>query len=245
MNEAITFRAYGLELCRMLAATALFQSTPRESEIYSRVRCTAGAGGLSMIATNLRIIAAGHVDIEHGHGGGLFSITAAQVKAILAVFDRKLPKGVGEDEYMLELEVTPTRIQINDISNLFSHDSLTLQIQDENLERGDESETDRLMRIASMLQRFVSGWGVKADLTDGRYLLPAEVARVAKAAGILGTALHVWPVDRHVLFPLGDSFVAACYLSRELEETPRPYQDAQALSEWRARLEDLVDHGVI
>lgn len=242
---SITFRTYGLEFCRMLQAIDLFHTSPRESDVYSVVRCVAGAEGLSLFATNLRSAAAAHLDIEHERGAGMFAIPAAQVKNVLQVFKRKLPKDTAEDEYVLEVTVTDKAITIADVSDLFSRDVLTVMVPPESDERGTEPESEVTMRTATIVLNAVATELPKIDLTAGRWLPPAEVSRVAKAAGILGQQIHLWPVGRMVMWPLGDSFVAVCAVASELDDEPRPYGDAVALADWRDRLERLVDQGVI
>lgn len=241
----INFRVYGLEFCRMLEAVGLFQATPREAESHAAVRCVAGTGGLSMFALNLRAAAAGHVDIEHESGHGLFSIPHAQVRNIKQIFKRRLPKDHAEDEYMLEVTVTDREIKIADVSDLFSGDVLTVTVPEEVPGRGDESESDRVIQTASVVLRAVDRGHAKIDLTTGRSLNPVEVGRVSKAAGILGTVLHAWPVGASLVFPLGDSFVANLIVGKAQDDAPRPLQDEQTITEWRERLEELVDHGVI
>ena len=241
----INFRVYGLEFCRMLGAVGLFQATPREAESYAAVRCVAGSAGLSMFALNLRAAAAGHVDIEHENGAGMFSIPHAQVKNILAIFKRKLPKEVQEDEYVLEVTVTEHAITIADVTELFSGDVLTVTVPEETLERGDESEADRVIRAATVVQDAIARGQVEVGLGAGHHLNPTEVGRIAKAAGILGVALHVWPLGRTLVTPLGDSFVAVLSIGRAGDDAERPLSDERTVAEWRDRLEELVDHGVI
>ncbi len=127
----LSFRVYGLEFCRMLEAVAMFQALPRETESYAAVRCIVSADGLSLLALNLRSAAAGgHVELAEQDGVGVFSIPAAQVKAVLAIFRRKLPKEVSADEYVLEVTLSPLALRIADVSVLFDGDEFQMSVPD-------------------------------------------------------------------------------------------------------------------
>lgn len=241
----INFRVYGLEFCRMLGAVGLFQATPRDSDVYSQVRCVAGTGGLSMYALNLRAAAAGHVDIEHEDGAGMFSIPSVHVKGILAIFKRKLPKERGEDEYVLEVTVTERAITIADVSELFAGDVLTVTVPEPVVEHGDEPESEAIRRTAIVVQKAIEEGRAKADLTAGYTMNPVEVGRVAKAAQLLGVVMEQWPLGRTMVIPLGDSFTATLMLGKAADDEERPLQGERTISEWRTRLEDFIDHGVI
>lgn len=239
----ILFRVYGTEFCRALSAVALFQALPKDFASFAAVRLAARHDGLSLAAGNGVSAAIAHVSTDEQEGVGVFSIPHSQVKAVLAVFKRTLPKDISSDQYVLEVTATDQWITIKDVSVLFDGDTFTMAVpSDDSLEYGDQSETDRAMDTFSML---ASGLDADSplDLTSGVYFSPAEVARIARAVKELGLELHLRAVGRRLLAPISDDFTAFTVATLRDRDLPRPFLDERALDGWRDRLHDLVEQG--
>lgn len=237
----VTFQVYGLEFCRMLAAVALFQADPKKFDELAAVRCIASGDGLYLAAVNGASAAAGQVDIIDLDGLGPFSISHEHVKSILAIFKRKLPAGTLPDEYVLEVDVNDRVLVVADVSKLFGGDSLTMSIgpAGDALERGEQSDDDRVMAAFSSL-----AGGTRpdhpVDLADGIHFSPAEIARMGRAAGVLGVELSMRMLGRRLVVPLTEEFIAYTAGTRRSEDKEsRPFRDERALVEWRDRLLDL------
>lgn len=246
MNR-ISFRVYGTEFCRVLKAVALFQAMPKDFESYAAVRCMARGDGLVLAATNGVSAAVGHVSTEDVDGLGPFSLPHSQVKAILAVFDRRLPKDRDANEYVLEVTATDASIRIEDVSVLFDGDTFTIAVpHPDTVERGDPSELEKVMGTLAVL---IGGLQLDDDqvpLDGGIYFSPIEVSRISRAAKELGLELSLRPNGRRLLAPLSDDFTAfTAGTLRSWNEEKRPYIDERATRSWRSRLHDVVDNGVI
>lgn len=237
----ITFSVYGLELCRMLGAVALFQADPKKFGVYAAVRCIASGDGLFLAALNGTSAAAGRVDLIDVDGVGPFSISPEQAKSILAIFKRKLPKDTGEDEYVLEVTVTEERIVVADVSKLFGGDSLTMAVQggDASLEHGEQSETDRVLATFSSLAGGVAD-DEPVDLAAGVHFSAPEIARLGRAAGVLGVEVSMRMLGRRLVAPLADDCIAyTAGTLRSDDKEKLPYRDQRTLLGWRDRLGDL------
>lgn len=243
----ISFRVYGTEFCRILSAVALFQAGPRDfGGEYAAVRCLARGDGLSLAATNGASAAAGTVQTEDVDGVGPFSLPHAQVKAILAVFNRRLPKDTNSEDYVLEVTVTEQSIKIEDVSVLFDGDTFTIAIPHEDTaERGDLSESEKVMNTFSLLAGAIDRDQIPVDLAAGIYFSPVEIQRIARAAKAIGLELHFRPNGRRLLAPLAGDFVAFTAGTLQREEARPPFRDERALAVWRDRFYDVVDSGVI
>lgn len=237
----IEFSVYGTEFCRMLAAVALFQADPKKFDVLAAVRCIVSGDGLYLAAVNGSSAAAGSVPVIDDAGLGPFSISHEHVKSILSIFKRKLPKGAAADEYVLEVTVTEEHLVIADVSKLFGGDSLTMALPsgDSSLEHGQQSETDRVLAAFSTLAGGAAD-DHPEDLTTGIYFAPGEVARLGRAAGVLGVELSMRMLGRRLVAPLDTDFIAytAGTLRRDEKEKP-PFRDHRALLRWRDRLLDL------
>lgn len=237
----VTFQVYGLEFCQMLAAVALFQAEPRKFDELAAVRCIASGDGLYLAAVNGSSAAAAQVSIVDLDGLGPFSISHEHVKSILAIFKRKLPKGTSPDEYVLEVDVTERELVVADVSKLFGGDSLTMAAGPgvESLERGEQSGDDRVMAAFSSLAGGTTA-DHPLDLADGIHFPAPEIARIGRAAGVLGVEVSMRMLGRRLVAPLTESFIAytAGSLRREDAEQ-RPFRDERALLWWRDRLVDL------
>lgn len=237
----VTFQVYGLEFCTMLAAVALFQADPRKFDELAAVRCIASGDGLYLAAVNGSSAAAGQVGIVDLEGRGPFSISHEHVKSILAIFKRKLPKGTSPDEYVLEVDVTERELVVADVSKLFGGDSLTMAAGPgvESLERGEQSDDDRVMAAFSSL----AGGSTAAhpvDLADGIHFASPEIARIGRAAGVLGVEVSMRMLGRRLVAPLTGSFIAyTAGTLRSEDKEQRPFRDERALLWWRDRLVDL------
>lgn len=247
MSTRISFRVYGTEFCRILSAVALFQGSPREFGTYAAVRCLSTGGGLAMAATNGASAAVGMVQTEDVDGRGPFSLPHAQVKAILAVFKRKLPKGTHSWDYVLEVTVTDEWIKIEDVSVLFDGDTFTIAVpHPETAERGDLSESEKVMNTLSVVAGGLDPVQEPIDLAEGIFFSPNETALIARAAKGLGTEVHVRPNGRRLVAPLAEDFTV--YTAGSLHSwdgAKPPFVDERALRSWRAWLTDVVDNGVI
>lgn len=243
----ISFRVYGTEFCRMVSAVGLFQALPKDFASYAAIRCLARGDGLTMAATNGSSAAIGHVSTENVDGVGPFSLPHAQVKAILAVFNRKVPTGKHSWDYVLQVTVTEHSITIEDVSVLFDGDTFTIAIpHEEAAERGDLSESEQVMNTLSVLAGGLDAEQQEVDLAEGIHFSPTEVSRIARAAKALGIELHLQPNGRRLLAPLGEDFSAfTAGTLHQWDGAKPPYIDARALRAWRARLHDVVDSGVI
>lgn len=243
----ISFRVYGTEFCRMIAAVGLFQALPRDFGSYAAIRCLVRGDGLTMAATNGSSAAIGHVSTEDVDGVGPFSLPYVQVKAVLAVFNRKLPKDKHSWDYVLEVTVTEHSITIEDVSILFDGDTFTIAIPHEDTaERGDLSESEHVMSTLSVLAGGLDVEQQEIDLAEGIYFSPVEVQRIARAAKGLGVELHVRPNGRRLVAPLAEDFTAfTAGTLHQWDGAKPPHIDQRALQGWRARLHDVVDSGVI
>ncbi len=242
-----TFRVYGTEFCRVLGAVALFQASPRAFESLAAVRCFARYDGLSLIAINGASVAVGHVEAEDIDEPAVFSIPAAQVKAILAIFNRRLPKDASSMEYVLEVTVTDQQVRIHDVSDLFERDEYLMAITaTEDLEAREQSDAERAMRAAATAMSALRATD-PFDLAAGVYFSHDEIARMARAAKLLTLELHLRPAGRFLVAALADDFVAMTVAQRHDRdpEKPRIFIDEQALRSWRGRLDELVDQAVL
>lgn len=248
MRSSISFEVYGLEFCRMLGAVGLFQASPKEFASYAAVRCLSRYDGLSMAALNGGAVAAGLVQTEDAEGFGAFSIPHAQVKAIISVFKVTLPKEVSANEYRLAVEVADRQMTIRDVSGLIDGSSLTVDVAEDpmTLERGDKSSEDLAHQCFEVLQRGLDPKPA-VDLSSGIFFSPAQVGRVARAAVALGVELHVRMLGRLLVAPLAEDFVAYVASSehREDDEHRAPWIDERSLTEWRGRLREVIDEGVL
>lgn len=244
MSDTVDFQVDGREFCTMLTAVALFQGPARTMPEYAKVFCFVRHDGLTMGATNGVSCAVGRVDVLAGDGVGVFVIPAPQVKALLAVFDRALPKD-PEDEYVLEVEVDADQIRVRDVSSLFDHEELLIAVQPEDDVLRTRTSVQQAMSLAAIMSRAVSS-GIPFDLASGCYFSHAEVARLARAAKTLGTELMLRPLDGRLLAPLSEDFAAFTVAQvRDREEQKAPFLDERAVRDWRARLEELVDGGAL
>lgn len=237
----VTFRVYGLEFCTMLAAVALFQADPKKFDEFAAVRCIASGDGLYLAAVNGASAAAGQVDVIDLDGLGPFSISHEHVKSILAIFKRKLPTGTSPDEYVLEVDVTERELVVADVSKLFGGDSLTMATASSatTIERGEQSEDDRVMAAFSSLAGGTSA-DHPVDLADGIHFASAEIARIGRAAGVLGVEVSMRMLGRRLVAPLTEAFIAYTAGTRRSDDKEsRPFRDERALLGWRDRLEDL------
>lgn len=243
----ISFRVYGTEFCRMVSAVGLFQALPKDFASYAAIRCLARGDGLTMAATNGVSAAIGLVSTDDVEGVGPFSLPHAQVKAILAVFNRRLPKDTNTEDYVLEVTVTEHSITIEDVSVLFDGDTFTIAIPPEDTaERGDPSESEHVMKTLAVLAGALETDQKEVDLADGIYFSPVELSRITRAAKALGVELHLRTNGRRLLAPLGEDFTAltAGALHQREGHNP-PFIDTLALRAWQSRLHDVVDGGVI
>ena len=243
----VRFTVVGGEFCRVLEAVALFQSTPKQFGPLAGVRCVLRYDGLTMLAVNGVSAAVGTVSVASVDGVGLFSFPHSQVKALLAVFKRALPKGADQDEYMLEVRVSEDSIRVEDISHLFDRDQLTIAIPSaKDVEPHEQTDEQRVMQTASALLGIVEQ-STPLDLASGVFFDPAELARIARAAKVVGVELCLRAVGRGVLAPLSDEVVAYTVASvRQVEEHQRPpFIDERAVRQYRQRLAEIVDEGVL
>jgi hypothetical protein len=248
MRTSLSFEVYGLEFCRMLGAVGLFQASPKDFASYAAVRCLSRHDGLSLAALTGGAAAAGLVQTEDVEGFGAFSIPFAQVKAILSVFKITLPKEVSAQEYRLAVEVSDRQMTIRDVSGLIDGSSLTVDVAEDpaTLERGDKTSVDLVHQCFGVVQRGLDPKPPVA-LDSGIFFSPVQLGRITRAAVALGVELHVRMLGRMLVAPLAEDFVAYVPSSehREDEESRAPWIDERALAEWRDRLREVIDEGVI
>lgn len=248
MTDRISFEVYGLEFCRMLGAVGLFQARPQDFASYAAIRCLSRYDGLSLAATNAVAMAAGHVETEDASGFGAFSIPAGQVKAILAVFKVTLPKEVSSMEYRLAVEVTGRQMTSRDVSGLIDGSQLTVDVAEDPLalDHGEKSSTDLVHQTFQLVQRGLDP-NPAVVLEDGVYFSPEQVRKLSRAAILLNVELHWRMLGRLLVAPLAEDFVAMVTSSEHMEDEERrpPWIDARSLTQWRARLREVIDEGVI
>lgn len=246
-REEMSFRMYGTEFCRILGAVGMFQAVPRDFEQHSAVRCLARGDELVLAATNGVAAAIGRVPTDEAEGRGPLSIPHAQVKAVLGVFARPLPKGVSAAEYLLQVTVTTETIRIEDVSALFGGDTFTMvRPSEEAAERGDLSEMELVMNALSLHAAALDEAQDPIGLESGVFFSPAEVARVSRAAKAIGVEVHLRSSGRRLIAPLSESFIA--YVAGDLhawEQRKPPFIDERAVRGWRRRLTEVVDEGVL
>ncbi|UQN30683.1 hypothetical protein [Brachybacterium kimchii] len=248
MSTMTRFRVYGTEFCNHLQAVALFQADARKIPQYAAVRCIARTDGLTMIAHNGLSCAVADLSTLDPEGAGLFSIPTTQVKALLAIFHRKLPKGTLPDEYVLEVKLTARTLTVTDVSGLFTGDEYVMALPDpDSLEPHEEPEDAHTMRAAASARGALAD-AAPTDLTDGVHFSPTELGRLARAAGTLGWNLHIRPVGHMLIAPIAETFVAATYA--ELNDRPAdgphaPFIDERALADVRRRLDEIVEQGAL
>ncbi|GAA1714749.1 hypothetical protein [Brachybacterium phenoliresistens] len=241
----IELTVYGTEFTRLLEATSLFHANPRDDDRNAVVRCFARHDGLTLTATNGTALGAGILTPHGQEGAGLFAITAAQVKAVLAVFKRRLPKDATADEYLLSIQVSEDQIRIVDRSDLFDHDELTLTIPPPEDGAYREAPDEQAMRIAAMLRRILHDQA-PLDLADGCTMPHDRLTRLAKAARILGGDLALRPQGSVIVSPIGDTFVAVTVVQEVDRETHRaPFRDEVNVREWMRRVDDIAASGVL
>ena len=247
MSTEISFRVYGTEFCRILSAVALFQGSPREFDSYAAVRCLSTGEGLAMAATNGASAAIGHVQTDDVDGRGPFSLPHAQVKAILAVFKRKLPKDTHAWDYVLEVTVTDEWIKIEDVSVLFDGDTFTIAVpHPETADRGDLSESEKVMNTLSVLAGGLDAVQEYVDLAEGIFFSANEMGLIARAAKGLGLEVNLRPNGRRLVAALAEDFtVYTVGTLRSWDGGKPPFIDERALRGWRGWLTDVVDNGVI
>lgn len=245
MSE-FSFQVYGGEFTRTLAAVALFQAAPRDIESYAAVRCLVRHDGLTMLAQNGTAGAAGNIATIEQQGTGLFSIPHAQVKALLAIFKRRLPKDMSALEYVLEVTVTDRELRVHDISELFDGDEYVIVLPDpRDLQAGEQSEVEKIMATAS------SAWAAlrdprPLDLTDGVFFPSEEISRIARAAKAAGIEVHVRAIGRYLVAPLSEDLIAWVWAEpHSTEHRRRPFIDDRSMSTFLERFEDIVDRAVI
>lgn len=247
MSTQISFRVYGTEFCRILSAVALFQGSPREFDSYGAVRCLATGDGLAMAATNGASAAIGMVQMDDVTGRGPFSLPHAQVKAILAVFKRKLPKGTNSWDYVLEVTVADQWIKIEDVSVLFDRDTFTIAVpHPETAERGDPSESEKVMSTLSVVAGGLDPEQEPITLSQGIFFSANEMALIARAAKGLGLEVNLRLNGRRLVAALAEDFtVYTAGTLRSWDGATPPFIDERALQSWRGWLTDVVDNGVI
>lgn len=246
MSE-VRFEVFGTEFCRILRAVARFQALPKDfGGEYAAVRCLASGDRLVLAALNGVSAAVGSVEVDDVEGVGTFSVPHAQVKAVLAIFDRRLPSGCTREDYILQVVVSDRSISIEDVSTLFDGDRFEIAVpMEEDAARGDASESDKVMSALAVLQGGLGPTQRDEDLTGGIFFSPKEAARLARAASDLGIEMHLRMVGRLLVAPLGEDFVAYTAGSLRHDDEKRPYVDERAMRWWRSRLFEVVHEGVL
>lgn len=243
--DALSFRVYAGEFCRILTAVGLFQWSAKENPDRARVFCFARHDGLTMIAINGSSAAIGNLDMEDLQGAGIFAIPAAQVKAILALFDRRIPKDASSAEYVLEISTNRRETRVKDVSDLFDRDELVVMNPEEPDLAGTSSTAQLAMGgVSTVLNNLNSR--AELDLTSGVHFNTEEIARIARAAKGLGWPLRFRAVGGILLAPIADEFVALTVASKRSEdEKAKPTPDETTLDSWRHRFDELLHEGVI
>lgn len=241
----ITFSVYAVEFCTVLQAVALFQARPQDFAEFARVHCYARHDGLMLSASNGVSAAIARVETEGQVGTGVFELPAAQVKALLAVFKRPVPKDFSADDYVLEVTADEHLVRVKDTSNLFDHDELVLAVQPTDVDNPHvPAPGEAAMSLAATMMRTVQE-SLPLDLAGGVFFSPAEVERIAKAARILGLELRLRPQGRSLTAPISDGFYAMTAAEYSERDRTPPFRDARSVHAWDERLHELVNLGVI
>lgn len=241
----IKFEVNALAFCKVLQAVALFQARPQDFSEYARVHCYARHDGLLLSASNGSSAAIARVDVDELAGSGGFELPAGQVKALLAVFKRPVPKDFSSDEYVLEVSADEHLVRVKDISDLFDHDELVLAVQATDVDNPHmPAPGEMAMSLAATMMRTVQD-ALPLDLTSGVYFSPDEVERIAKAAKILGRELYLRPQGRSLTTPISDDFYASTVAQHSEHDRKPPFRDARAVHAWDERLHELVNLGVM
>lgn len=240
-QSRVSFTVYGGEFVQLLRVVGMFQADPKTFDVLASVRGMVCGDGLYMSAVNGVSAAAVHVDTIQADGLGPFSISHEHVKQILSFFKVGNRKGKDPELFVLAVTVSDAELVIADVSKLFGGDKLALALppEAEVLERGEQSQSDRVFAAFSTL-----AGGTSPDhpiaLEDGIHFSSSEVARLGNAAAVLGMEVSLRMLGRRLVAPLGPWCVAyTAGTLRKDDGEKRPFIDEQSLSGWRARLEDL------
>lgn len=242
----VSFTVYGGEFVQLLRVVGMFQADPKTFDVLAAVRGMVCGDGLYMSAVNGASAAAVHVETIHADELGPFSISHEHVKQILSFFKVGNRKGKDPELFVLEVTVSDAELVIADVSKLFGGDKLALALppEAEVLERGEQSQSDRVFAAFSSL-----AGGTAPDLPialeDGIHFSSSEVARLGNAAAALGIEVSLRMLGRRLVAPLSPSCIAyTAGTLRKDDGEKRPFFDEQSLTGWRARLEDL-EKGVL
>lgn len=240
-TDSFSFDVYASEFCQMVAAVGLFQASPKHLPQHARVQCFLRHDGLTMAALNGASAAVGTIDTISAEGAGVFAIPFSQVKALLAIFDRPVPKDESSYAYVLSIRVEPTRIRVSDLSD---HEELWIAVQPEDPEKEGGTPLEIAMSVAKSMTRAVRS-REPLDLAGGVHFAAPEVKRLADAAKILSTELMLHAVGNRLLAPLSESFIAYTVARhRDRDDQRPPYLDARSVTMWQDRLGELTESGV-
>lgn len=245
-RSRVSFTVYGGEFVQLLRVVGMFQADPKTFDVLASVRGMVCGDGLYMSAVNGMSAAAVHVETIRAGELGPFSISHEHVKQILSFFKVGNRKGKDPELFVLEVTVSDAELVIADVSKLFGGDKLALALppEAEVLERGEQSQSDRVFAAFSSLARGTAE-DLPIPLEDGIHFSPSEVARLGNAAGVLGIETSLRMLGRRLVAPLGASCIAyTAGTLRKDDGEKRPFVDEKFLNGWRARLEDL-EKGVI
>ncbi len=245
MSTKLSFTVYGLEFCRLLEAVGLFQASARTAPAYAAVRCIVRHDGLTMCAVNLASTAVGTVSTIDQDNAGVFSLTVAQTKLVLAMFKRSLPKDVDEDEYVLEVDVTDEMIRIRETGVLFGQDELRIAVQpSSSLERGEQSDDEHVMRTAAVVSRLLGDRRPTA-IEPGASVGAVQLGLVAKAARVIGFHPQLRVAGRHLFADFGENLVVIVALGRPDGDGADARRLEDALTQYADRLSELVESGAL
>ena len=148
--------------------------------------------------------------------------------------------------FVLEVTVSDAELVIADVSKLFGGDKLALALppEAEVLERGEQSQSERVFAAFSSLARGTAE-DLPIPLEDGLHFSASEIARLGNAAGVLGIETSLRVLGRRLVAPLGPWCIAYTVGTlRKDDGEQRPFIDEKSLDSWRARLVDL-EKGVL
>lgn len=243
----VIFSVYGTEFCRALEAVGLFQAKPKDFAVYAAVRGFVRYDGLTMTALNTRTAAVTTISTLNQQGSGLFSLPFDQVRVVLAMFKRRLPKDVPDDEYVLEVAVMAREIRIRETSDVFDHTEWVYSLPDpRELATHETSDDEHAMSTASAMNGILAH--VRPAVLDGGYAAQGpQLALLARAARILDAPLMLRTTGRALIATIGTDFttdlVVVTTLGHDDAVDPRAAWDSRTLTEYQQRLDDLVTQG--
>lgn len=245
MSTKLSFTVYGTEFCRALEAVALFQASPKTAPDFAAVRCIVRYDGLTMGAVNLSAAAVGTISTVAQDGVGVFSLSVAQAKLVLAMFKRSLPKEAGPEEYVLEVAVSGETISISETGVLFGEDELRIAVQpSDSLERGERSDDERVMRTAALLGRLLAERR-PTRVEPGTSISGVSLSLVSKAARVMGYNPQLRVAGQHLLATFGEELAVVAVMAAPSDDGADARRHEDSLTEYADRLSELVESGAL